>query len=267
MKLSNLVQIIFFIMVIMGVYLLFTNQVSGRTRLILIVFLLVIGIYLFMKLPLFRSYTNLQMSPVSAKGNEDDGAPFEINGEDLKKTENNYSISQWIYIDDWNYRYGDEKVILVNEYGTEENPKIFLHPYKNDVHFKLVYLGSDSQTNETEEIILNNVNLQKWVHLTMCINDRTVDIYLNGKLVKSKGLKNIVDTSYINSGKIRIVPDGGFGGWISNFRFYNKFLTPQEVWNIYREGYGGSFSGFLDKYNLKLNFYENNVLKNEFLIM
>ena len=267
MKLSGLVRIIFFIFIIMGIYLLFTNQLSGRSRMIMLVFLMVIGIYLFMKLPMFRSYSSLQLNPVSAKGLSEDGAPFVVSGKDLKKSEGHYSMSGWIYIDDWNYRYGDEKVIIVNENGAEQNPKIYLHPYKNDVHFKLKYMNPDTEGTVDDEIVLNNVNLQKWVHLVMCINDRTVDIYLNGKLVKSKGLKNVIDVSYINSGEMKIVPDGGFGGFISNLRYYTKFLTPQEVWNIYREGYGSSFSSFLDKYSLKLSFYEDNVMKNEYEII
>ena len=67
MNLSTLIKLVFFIILVLGVYLIFTNQVEGRTKMILIVFIIVIGIYLFMKLPLFRSYNSLQQSPASAK--------------------------------------------------------------------------------------------------------------------------------------------------------------------------------------------------------
>ena len=268
MSVSGLVKIIFFIILIMGVYLLFTDQVAGRTKMILIVFILVLGIYLFMKLPMFRSYNEMQNTPVSAKPDE----PYEINGDDLKNTTGHYSLSMWIYIDDWNHKYGTEKVIL-QSYDKKEstpiyNPKISLDAHKNDVKFDVEYFDSQGSTPASESITVNNVNLQKWVHLAMCINDRTIDIYLNGKLVKSKGLQNVIKATIADDGMTtEIVPDSGFGGFISNFRYYNKFLTPQQVWNIYREGYGDMLSSFLDKYGIKLSFYENNVMKREYNIL
>ena len=54
MRLSFLIQLLLLIILIVGVYLIFTNGVSGRNKLILIVFLVVIGIYLFNKLPFLR---------------------------------------------------------------------------------------------------------------------------------------------------------------------------------------------------------------------
>ena len=264
MSVSGLVKIIFFIILIMGVYLLFTDQVAGRTKMILIIFILVLGIYLFMKLPIFRSYNDIQYSPVSAK----DG-PYTIDGSSLKKTDGHYSLSMWVYIDDWNHNYGTEKVILQSSSdGTTYNPKISLDAYKNDVTFDVEYYDANGGTTASESITVNNVNLQKWVHLAMCINDRTIDIYLNGKLVKSKGLENVIKATIADEGvTTEIVPNSGFGGFISNFRYYNKFLTPQQVWNIYREGYGDMLSSFLDKYGIKLSFYEDNVMKREYNIL
>ena len=49
----------------------------------------------------------------------------------------------------------------------------------------------------------------------MTVSDRTIDVYVNGKLVQTKGMPNIIDAATFNSGKIQITPDGGFGGFIN----------------------------------------------------
>ena len=64
MRLSFLIQLLLLIILIVGVYLIFTNGVSGRNKLILIVFLVVIGIYLFNKLPFLRGYNEVIENPV-----------------------------------------------------------------------------------------------------------------------------------------------------------------------------------------------------------
>ena len=63
-----------------------------------------------------------------------------------------------------------------------------------------------------------------------------------------------------NEADISITPDGGFSGFTSNVEFYNYVLNPQDVWDIYSRGYGGSLLGnILGRYRAKLAFYEDNV--------
>lgn len=262
MGMSSLVTLVFSLLLIFGIYILVTNQISGRSRIILIVFILVLGIYMFSKLPIFQSYDDLQDSPVDAKQS------YEIDASSLRKNTGSYTLSSWIYIDDWNHNYGNEKIIIQNNLdGKQLNPKIYLDEYKNDVHFEVGVLNPDSTGTTVEKLSVTNISLQKWVNIIMTINDRTMDIYVNGKLVQTKGMKNIIDSAAFNNGKIQITPDGGFGGFITSFRYYNEFITPQQAWNIYKHGFGNLFSNFLDRYNLKLTFYEDNVMKNEYNII
>ena len=67
MRLSFLIQLLLLIILIVGVYLIFTNGVSGRNKLILIVFLVVIGIYLFNKLPFLRGYNEVIENQLTQK--------------------------------------------------------------------------------------------------------------------------------------------------------------------------------------------------------
>jgi len=68
--------------------------------------------------------------PVSAQGNE-------------------YSISYWMFIRDYNYRYGSNKTVLfrADKDNIESNPSIFLQPTSNDLTIK-VQLQSNTVNNK-----------------------------------------------------------------------------------------------------------------------
>ena len=108
------------------------------------------------------------------------------------------------------------------------------------------------------------MNLQKWVNIIVAVNDRTMDIYLNGKLVSSKAFNNVIDTGALNNGDIVVTPNNGFGGFVSKVQYYPYFITPKEAWAIYRDGFGSSVAGALDKYNMSLTFYEDSVEKKKY---
>lgn len=52
---------------------------------------------------------------------------------------NEYTVSFWIFIKDFNYRYGNTKTILYrgDKENTQSNPSIYLHPNNNDMTIKL----------------------------------------------------------------------------------------------------------------------------------
>ena len=56
MKLSFLIQLMLMLILVVSVYLIFTNSIQGRTKLIVIIISLIIGLYLFFKIPYLRDY-------------------------------------------------------------------------------------------------------------------------------------------------------------------------------------------------------------------
>lgn len=312
MRLSFLIQLLLLVILIIGVYLLFTNGVSGRSKLILIVFLLVIGIYLFNKLPFLKGYNEVIENPVSAKIEKI------IVSDDLKKSNGEFSISSWIYINDWNEKYGEEKTIL---HKGEDLITMKLGEYENNLKINLnVYDATESDYQQTmfdilteqsasngismedlecsggniydngamsgnsagfvtssglqiacnntssEDIEIENINLQKWVNIITTVNDRVIDVYINGKLVTSKAFNNVINTAKINNNDLVITPNGGFGGFVSKVQYFPVFITPKRAWDIYRGGFGDAFASALDKYNLSVTFYENQVEKKKYWV-
>lgn len=117
--------------------------------------------------------------------------------------------------------------------------------------------GRNSSSNSAYACKINNFPLQRWVSLVVSLNNRTLDLYLNGKLVRTCILPA---TAIIDStASVVLTPDGGFKGWTSNTQYFSKALNPHEVFNIYSTGpkCGGRLSLF-DRYKLKLTYLVNN---------
>jgi hypothetical protein len=175
----------------------------------------------------------------------------------------NYTYSMWFYINDWNKRYGENKIILKRGDGDNESINVSLGETENNIivtvkHFP-IGTEPDSQTGGGgyHDTTVYNIPLQKWVNLTISTYGKTIDIYLNGKLYKTDVLPNLPMPDV--GGEVIITPGGGFSGWTTNFLYSPGPTNPQEAYNIYKKGYGGSMLGNLfNKYRLRIQVLRDN---------
>lgn len=79
-----------------------------------------------------------------------------------------------------------------------------------------------------------NIPLQRWVHLVLVMHNKTLDVYLNGKLARSCTYKNV---PMYNDGNLHWLDEGGFKGRMGEFRYFNRALDADEVYNWYLCGY------------------------------
>lgn len=175
-------------------------------------------------------------------------------------TSTNYSYSIWFYIEDWNYKYGQEKVLLqrLND-NNKPCPKISFDPFQNDLTVSVeTYPDSTTSANGTTSQTFNctvkNVPVQSWVNTLVSINGRTLDVYLDGKLVKTCVMPGVAKIA--GSAPVVITPSGGFSGFTSNVNYWATSSNPQDAWNIYRKGSG--VSNVFNRYNIKLSVLQNN---------
>ena len=188
----------------------------------------------------------------------------------------NFTYSIWFYIDNWNYRYGEPKV-LYGRMGTSSTsddiatkdpcPAVVLGAIENNLAVSLAcYPGADSPPSDdiidptTGAIIhtcaVANVPIQKWVNLLISAYGRTLDIYLDGKLVQTCVLPGVAKIN--QDAPVYVTPQGGFSGWTSKFQYYPTSLNPQEVYNIYTRGYGGNmFTNLFNSYEVQITLLEN----------
>lgn len=113
--------------------------------------------------------------------------------------------------------------------------------------------------------VVNNIALQTWVNITVNINNRSLDIYINGKLEQTyiiPGVPNQMDGT-----PILVSQSPSFNGWTAQLQYYPYNLNPQSIWNIYQQGYSNQNSiwSLLSKYSLKLIFVDNST-KNQVVV-
>jgi hypothetical protein len=202
-----------------------------------------------------------------------DATSLATNGSDVPSS--NFAYSIWFYINDWNYRYGEPKVIfgrmgamsnngtgsIPGVSGIDPCPAVVLGAVENDIAVSLgCYPGADQEpTTPGGNTVVHtcgvaNVPIQKWVNLVISVYGRTMDLYIDGKLVRTCLLPGVASVN--NNANVYVTPAGGFDGWTSKFQYYPNSLNPQEVWNIYTQGYS-SMSSMFSSYQIQISLVEN----------
>jgi hypothetical protein len=215
----------------------------------------------------------------------------------------NFMLSVWFYIDDWSESIGQEKNILFlansasdeSAFGnncsqlaktidesslastkTYRNLNIGLCNFQNNLFIDMqTYDPTDSSSNFTRYRI-KNIPLQRWVNLTLSVESKTLDLYLDGKLKNSFILpgtyKNAILSEethdmYLGNHNQSSTNIHGFEGFITRIRYEPNSINPQEAYNIYKDGINYSLArSIYNKYGLKVSFLENNRERGSFTI-
>jgi len=187
----------------------------------------------------------------------------------------NFTYSIWFFVDDWNYRYGETKVIfgrMTTGTGQKEPcPSVVLGPIQNNIIVSLaVYPGLDDAPEDGTNYIVHtcgiaNVPIQRWCNFFMSVYGRTLDLYLDGKLVRTCVLPGVAKID--SSAPIYITPMGGFSGWTSRLQYWQDASNPQKAWDIYKAGYGGSLLGSIfGKYTIKVSLMQGDTEDSSYTI-
>ena len=179
-----------------------------------------------------------------------------ISSTDLAQSNSsNYAYSIWMYIEDWSYRYGEPKIVLGRlDDDLNPSPAIVLGAIENNLRIETTVYSSAQANNASKHTCnVDNIPIQKWVNVIVSLYGRTMDVYIDGKLVRTCVLPGVAKVS--NTAPLYITPNGGFSGYTSNVNYYANSLNPQEAYNIYRDGYGGSAINF--PYKLKIEYLKD----------
>lgn len=133
-----------------------------------------------------------------------------------------FSYTAWIKIDDFAYRYGQQKVIFTK--GPEDLssmcPALLIDGTTNSLLLKMDTFGG------TEVIPISNIPAKKWIHFALAVDQDSVDIYINGTLYLHRTLTQLPKQ---NQSVVTTGVAGGFAGKIANLQYYPYFLTPDTV--------------------------------------
>jgi len=149
----------------------------------------------------------------------------------------------WMYIKDWDYKYGSAKPIIKRVDPTHPGtvcPAISLHPTDNtlDVAVSVYPSGSNLDTTDTgngETFVcsVENVPIQSWFSVSVTIFQRNLDVYINGLLVKSCVLPGIPKPAI---GDIIVGANGGFSGSVCSIHSSPTALSPANAATFYAAG-------------------------------
>ena len=177
-----------------------------------------------------------------------------------------FYYSVWIYVNNLNSPSANtDNQNFPNQLKEKKKSlanNIFYVVDKSNVPFLSLDVNNDSslttnillkgQPNLTEYVITPNFSLQRWEHVIISVNQSYIDLYLDGKLIKSANLG-------VNA---QVPPTSGsinFGNgdiYIAGLQRISESIDPQTAWNMYLTGSGTTKSPL--NYGLSMTLSKNN---------
>lgn len=167
----------------------------------------------------------------------------------------NYSYSMWIYV----YAAKESLRDATNPQnyfmkraasGTNANSNIGIRLGGATPSLNVEYTTNEASPSQKSVLVTDDFPLQTWVNLVVSVNNSYMDIYMNGKLVKS--IKDNIATPSPDTP----VQFGQFGAYLVKFNQSDTATDPQTAWSNYLSGNGESaiakYTG--NNYGLDVNF-------------
>ena len=196
-----------------------------------------------------------------------------------------YAYGVWIYVNTW------DKNAAKQIFSRDKNIRLSLD---NTVPMLKCDIYMTNDTWQTIQIT-DNFPIQKWVYITISVNNQFIDCYLDGKLIVARRVAtldstgNVVNTpatppdnSVAAAGSVaavsgqpiilgNAVPTTGstatFDAYISNFNRWTNELDPQTVWNTYLQGNGMSKTSSMSSYGVNMTILQDSVEKGTYALL
>jgi len=208
-------------------------------------FLLLLGIVTYNYIRRTQGMTELKLWKDTSSG---DQTPLPVDGTTKYTIEASkvpvgggmdYGMQFWMFIKDWDYKFSQEKQVLKRVQGNVASPSVTLHPTDNTLQVRVALYPTNTQgaspTGDSFTCTVENVPLQSWFSVSLSVFGRNLEIYINGRLVKSCALPGIPKPV---SGDVIIGDGGGFSGSICNFHSYSSMLSPEDAQSFFAAGTG-----------------------------
>jgi hypothetical protein len=183
-----------------------------------------------------------------------------------------FAYGIWVYINQWTqsplnkviFARENEIIVYLDDKANLKciiNPNVANYTNLNSGIAPSVADATDSTVGGQKTIMVsNNFPLQKWVYITVSVDNTIADIYLEGKLVKSLPIPLVSPLA-----DKPIVFGGGYPAYISQFQRWTSELDPQTVWDTYMKSSGGnSLTGMVGNYNINLSLLKDNIVSSNF---
>tara|TARA_B100001059_G_C17837231_1_gene589074 strand:- start:4832 stop:5713 length:882 start_codon:yes stop_codon:yes gene_type:complete len=152
-----------------------------------------------------------------------------------------FTYSVWMFIDDLVYQKGQYKHVFHKgnddiNYTTKpigmnhpnNAPGLYIAPNTNDL-----VVVMNTFNNIKEELIIDDIPMNKWICVQIRVENNQLDVYINGKLAKRLIMKGVPKQNY---GDVYVAMNGGFSGYMSELRYFNYGLGTSQIQRIVDNG-------------------------------
>ncbi len=159
----------------------------------------------------------------------------------------NWGIQYWMYVDNWGYKYGTAKNVLTRANtaagsGQGFSPNVQLHPTDNTLQIQVSMPAPSgptpaAQSGDAQSDVFTcevpNIPFQTWFAVSISCSGRNLDVYINGKLLKSCLIPGVPVAA---NGDIVYQQNGGFSGKLTDLVSVTRALTPADAESFYAAG-------------------------------
>lgn len=142
----------------------------------------------------------------------------------LNETEGmEFSYAGWIQVND--YAPPSQHPIIFTKgdvAGTQKAPAVSLNSGRNE----LVIEQDTYDKGRPARVVITNMPANKLIHLAICVNQKSFDVYVNGLLYSHTSLHALPKQ---NSQPVFIAGNGGWNGQIGSLSYYNYELPSDQV--------------------------------------
>ena len=181
--------------------------------------------------------------------------PDEIKAVKLNKPDaTRYSYGIWLFVNTWPPGFTTGKRTI---FYREKDVHLYLDANGGlKVKIKPTALANDGY------LLTNNFPIQKWVFIALSIDNTILDVYLDGKLIKSIAIDQVAP----GTDEPITFEASGMDAYISNFERITTPIDPQTVWNMYMRGSGSTTtaSKMVGNYNLNLTLLKDGALSQKY---
>jgi hypothetical protein len=110
-------------------------------------------------------------------------------------------------------------------------PGLYINPDTNNTKKLTVVMNTFNKINE--QLVIENIPLNKWFNVIIRVQNRVLDVYINGMIANSMKLYSVVKQNF---GNVYVAANGGFNGFISNLSYYDYSLGILSIQNIVSNG-------------------------------
>jgi hypothetical protein len=163
-----------------------------------------------------------------------------------------YSYEMWMYV--FNFQGSSQYIISRASVASATKKNIGIKLDGSSPKLILNYTATGKKNYQKSVTITDNFPLQTWAHLIVSVDDKYIDVYMNGKLIKS-----IKDMNIDTPSSTATIEYGITNCYLAKLSRTSMPTDPQTAWDKYSAGNGeNAFAKYLSSFGLSMTLQKNN---------